>query len=215
MRMVDETRLGERLRELRENKRLKQNEIAAQLGISKQLVNHWEHGRSWPSLEHLARLSRLYESSVDYIIGRDDGTSCVVQAKTATRVFSPDDLAPWFANEALQTRNFIAPVKPHSANSIAFYVSDRAMVPSFEPGDLVIVDPEVPAQPGDCVAVSLPQEKAFLFRRFRPEREDLKLEAPFSLRPDNPDYPTRLVTPDDRPKVWGTLAEHTAFGPRR
>lgn len=214
MRMVDETRLGERLRELRENKRLKQNEIAAQLRVSKQLVNHWEHGRSWPSLEHLAWLARLYESSIDYIVGRDEAY-CVAQAKPSVRAFSQEDLTAWFANDPLPTRNFVTPVKAQSGNAVAFYVSDRAMVPAFEPGDLVIVDPEVPAQPGDCVAISLPEENALLFRRFRPEREDLKLEPPFSLRPDNPDYPARLVTPKDRPKLWGTLTEHTSFGARR
>ena len=61
-----------RLLELRTEKELSQREIAKLLNISQSTYNNWENENTQPSIEQLIALSKLFEVSVDYIIGRND-----------------------------------------------------------------------------------------------------------------------------------------------
>ncbi|MFM1816913.1 MAG: hypothetical protein RLZ98_3608, partial [Pseudomonadota bacterium] len=59
---------AERLREAREQSSLKAVDIARRLGVSKQLVSHWEHGRSDVSTEHLADLAGLLGVDLTWLL---------------------------------------------------------------------------------------------------------------------------------------------------
>ena len=86
------------------------------------------------------------------------------------------------------------------------------MTPGFASDDLVIVDPKIQPQPGDCIAVVLGKEDRTVFRRYRPARDGLKVEAPYDLRSSNPDFETLSIQAQDEPIFVGTLVEHTRFG---
>lgn len=60
----------ERLKTLREDKKILQQDLAAHLGVSKSTVSGWEVGRNQPSYDMLIELSIFFEVSVDYLIGR-------------------------------------------------------------------------------------------------------------------------------------------------
>lgn len=59
---------GEALRELREQKRYMQIEVAEFLGIKSQTYNGYETGRSEPNLETLVRLSFLFDCPLDAML---------------------------------------------------------------------------------------------------------------------------------------------------
>lgn len=60
---------GEKLKRLREEKGLTQENIARRLCISRATVSKYESGRRKPDIETMKTLSKYYGVSVDYIIG--------------------------------------------------------------------------------------------------------------------------------------------------
>lgn len=53
--------LVERLKEARNNKGLKQQEVADQLGIKANTVSNWEKGRTEPDIDTFAKLCKIYQ----------------------------------------------------------------------------------------------------------------------------------------------------------
>lgn len=65
---------NKRIRDLREDNDLTQEDLASQLGISKRTLLRYESGISEPTISVLISLSLLFNVSVDYIIGTKDTT---------------------------------------------------------------------------------------------------------------------------------------------
>lgn len=63
--------LAQRLRELRKNLRLTQQELADQLHVAQTTIANYEKGTRLPDLEKLAQLSVLFRVSVDYLLGKE------------------------------------------------------------------------------------------------------------------------------------------------
>ena len=63
---------GERLRELRTERKLSQQELAKIIGTNNSSICDWERGRSEPSLEALVKLCQFFDVSSDYLIGMVD-----------------------------------------------------------------------------------------------------------------------------------------------
>lgn len=59
-----------RLRELRNESGLTQNEIATKLGVSGQTILNWENGIYEPKISQLIQLADLFNVTVDYLIER-------------------------------------------------------------------------------------------------------------------------------------------------
>lgn len=60
----------QRLRDLREDKDMKQVEIADMLGIQQTVYSRYERGFQNIPIEHLLKLADFYNVSTDYILGR-------------------------------------------------------------------------------------------------------------------------------------------------
>jgi len=61
-----------RIKELREDKDLKQKDIAALLKTTQQVYSRYEQGLNQIPIHHLITLSRFYNVSCDYILGESD-----------------------------------------------------------------------------------------------------------------------------------------------
>ena len=64
--------LLKRLKDLREDNDWTQRHIADLLHISRSAYSAYENGANAPSIEALVNISKLYNTSVDYIIGLTD-----------------------------------------------------------------------------------------------------------------------------------------------
>ena len=62
----------ERLKELRIERNITQQELGKLVNTSKMAISHWEKGHSEPSIAQLIILSDYFEVSVDYLIGKTD-----------------------------------------------------------------------------------------------------------------------------------------------
>ena len=60
--------IGERLTELRRSRGLSQEELAAQLTLTRQTISKWELGQSSPDIEYVIALCDLFGVSTDYLL---------------------------------------------------------------------------------------------------------------------------------------------------
>jgi transcriptional regulator with XRE-family HTH domain len=63
------TSIATRLKELRLNKRLRQDQVADLIGVTKSTMSAYENGMRQPSYDVLVSLARLYHVSADYLLG--------------------------------------------------------------------------------------------------------------------------------------------------
>lgn len=217
MATIDLKQLGRRLRVIRSDRAIKQTDIAKRLRVSKQLVSHWETGRSELTLTNLIGLAAIFDVSTDAILFEEKNLSkAVISGLSGTPVplLSKMDLVNRAQNR--DNSNNIAHWRnangPCTADSIAFLIFDRSMQPNFEIGDLVFVDPNVKPEPGDCVAVVLVSDATVAFRRYRPSATGGFVEPPYALHAHNSDYEPLQVTKRHKPTFLGTLTEHVRFG---
>ena len=61
-----------RLKDLREDHDLFQQEVAQLLGISQQYYSEYEKGNRTIPISHLITLAKYYGTSIDYIVGLSD-----------------------------------------------------------------------------------------------------------------------------------------------
>lgn len=64
--------IGNRLKELREQNRLRQDQVARLVGVERPTVSLWENDLRQPSYQTLVRLANLYGVTTDYLLGRTD-----------------------------------------------------------------------------------------------------------------------------------------------
>lgn len=60
---------GERIKELRKEKRMSQTELGQALHVSQQTVTSWETNRADPSSSALTALANYFDVTADYLLG--------------------------------------------------------------------------------------------------------------------------------------------------
>ncbi|MGN4718551.1 helix-turn-helix domain-containing protein [Bacillus cereus group sp. MYBK226-2] len=80
----------ERLSELRKSKKWSLQDTADQLGIAKSTYAGYETGYRWPSLQSLSKIADLFNTSVDYILGRTDDVRSEDVIELAELMKNPD-----------------------------------------------------------------------------------------------------------------------------
>lgn len=63
---------GIRLRQLREEKKLTQRNIAAMLNVSDRTISYYESNERTPDPDTLIKLARFFNVSIDYLLGQTD-----------------------------------------------------------------------------------------------------------------------------------------------
>jgi transcriptional regulator with XRE-family HTH domain len=61
---------GDRLRRVREEKRLSQADLAERTGFQPSAISHFESGRRAPSFDNLKRLADALSVTIDFLMGR-------------------------------------------------------------------------------------------------------------------------------------------------
>ncbi|PEI88914.1 transcriptional regulator [Bacillus pseudomycoides] len=60
--------LGPQLKKFRESKNFSQEDVARKVGVTRQAVYKWESNKSYPDIDNLILLSKLYEVTIDELI---------------------------------------------------------------------------------------------------------------------------------------------------
>ncbi len=78
-----------RIKELREAKKVGQKEFAIDMGVAQPTVSNWETGQKEPSTKNAKRIAEYFNVSVDYLLGVSDDSE---QQKKPTEAAIPDEL---------------------------------------------------------------------------------------------------------------------------
>lgn len=66
-----------RFRDLRKKFGYSQDKLAALLNVHQTAVSQWELGKNFPDVNTLIKLSELYQTSVDYLLGKDSNVPTI------------------------------------------------------------------------------------------------------------------------------------------
>lgn len=66
--------IGQKILELRKNAKMTQEELAQELSVSRQTISKWELGETSPDLNQASKIVKLFEVSLDSLIGNDTKT---------------------------------------------------------------------------------------------------------------------------------------------
>jgi phage repressor protein C with HTH and peptisase S24 domain len=177
MEMSQET-LYEPLMDMRDRIKLvmgqmKQNEFAKLIGVSPQAVNQWLKGNANPSAETLKIISEKRQVDLAWLtLGTDTVISEASGNLTGRMVFGERDL-PVFAAVEGGPGELVVSTDPielvprpwylgEVRNGYAVYVTGESMVPVYEPGDMLIINPRLPYMRGkDHIFTTLTEDGQF------------------------------------------------------
>lgn len=115
--------------------------------------------------------------------------------------------------EVKEYLRYIAVDKSCSYHSFAFVPDVASVRPTFEEGDVVIVDPVVKPMPGDFVVAVIPNSTV-LFSRYRVTGETKDGKEHFDLVPMNDFYPV-VNSLQEGITVVGTMVERRSYRRKR
>ena len=84
--------LSMRLKQLRMEKNLRQDQIASLVGVEKSSISLYENDMRQPSYEVLIRYAEVFHVSTDYLFGRSNDRTLDISGLTATEIRLVTDL---------------------------------------------------------------------------------------------------------------------------
>lgn len=106
--------IGERILNLRKAKGISQEELAEQLGVSRQAVSKWESEQSLPEVDKIVFMSEYFQVSTDYILrGTESEVTSINNNETVGKIFFLGSVflavvgllvgfADWYEHQALE-----------------------------------------------------------------------------------------------------------------
>jgi transcriptional regulator with XRE-family HTH domain len=77
--------LNNRIRELRIEKKITQLQLSIELDVTQETISAYEHNRHMPSLTALIKMSEIFNTSMDYIMGLSNVRHILIESdKSAT-----------------------------------------------------------------------------------------------------------------------------------
>lgn len=64
--------IGQRIRDLRKQKKMSQSELAKIIGVTQTTITAWETGKAEPSSSAVANLADYFNVTTDYLLGRPE-----------------------------------------------------------------------------------------------------------------------------------------------
>jgi transcriptional regulator with XRE-family HTH domain len=218
MQTAELLKIGRRLAEARRGAKMTLERLAARIGVSKQLVNHWERGKTHMNILQVRKVASVLGADIDYLLTGLVGASSRGQSiklmlpkarivPMATQRELLEIAQGNLSHDEIEDRRAV--YSRCSDETVMFEVADRSMEPSFPERTLITVDRQRRPEPGDCVAVALLATGEVLFRRFRPSSDGKSIDPPYTLRSENDDFEPRSVTKAMKPVFLGTKIEHS------
>lgn len=196
-------------------------QLADEIGVSIAAISHWAVGRGTgmraqtaARLEAATGVRALWlmtgegpklvegedEQSQDPVPAGKRSVPCIPASAAREWPENPDPYA--HAERPL----WLVTDLPVSKHAFALSIDGLSMSPLFQPGEHIIIDPQVAPAPGSYVAADV-QGQGVLVRKYRPLKVSASGVQTFELVPANDDYPT-IHSEDFDIKTLGTVIEH-------
>ncbi len=188
-----------RIKMLREEKHLTQQELADKLNSAKSTIGMYENGNRKPSYEVLIKLSEIFDCSIDYIVGTSNERNSNVQYDPNAKVYSVPIVGRIRAGEPILAEDNIEgyfPILPSMYNAdstqdlFCLEVIGDSMNNVIEEGSYALIRKQDTAENGDIVVALVNGDNEATLKRFEQINNSL-----VALKPDstNKDYSVRYI----------------------
>lgn len=184
--------LASQLKKARNHSGIRVDEIANKLGVSQQTYYNYESGNREPSADNLRTLAKIYNVSVDYLLGLDSNLSPINAPLTAGAKIKVFGRVPaGIPVEAIEDIIDEIEISEKMANDdheyLALLVTGESMLPIYQDGDIVIIRKQETANTGDDIVAYVNGYDATL-KRLQRYKEGIRLKAL------NPNFESRFYT---------------------
>lgn len=118
---MDKDKFAVRLRQLRKERHITQDALAEKLKLTKQAVSQWERGIREPSFETLEMIADYFNVDTDYLIGREDHTTLLLNGDEHKLVERFRDLSPEDREAILQGSSGASSLTPGESAHLSRY----------------------------------------------------------------------------------------------
>ncbi len=80
--------IGTRIKELRKDKNLTQNQLATFLNVTQDSISLWEKGKRIPDTQYVVLLAVYFDVTADYLLGLEDETGAKTYINNSFNNFS-------------------------------------------------------------------------------------------------------------------------------
>ena len=185
------SKFSNRLRILRVRKRLTQEELASNLGMSKSTISMYENGKRQPvDLETLEQIADFFNVDLDYITGRSDIPSSI----TAVRIRVYGSIPAGIPIEAIEDVIGWEEISPEmiigGREYFGLKVKGDSMSPKYQDGDIIIVQKQTYCESGEDCIVYVNDNDATL-------KKVVMTSECVILQPFNPNYTPQIYAYGD------------------
>ena len=184
--------LGNRIKALREELGLKQEELANKMSVSPSSIGMYETNKREPNNELILKLAQFFNVSTDYLLGKiDTRNNNIVKIPILGTVKAGYD---WLAEENIVDYITLKENIPNVGEYYALRITGDSMLPLLAEGDLVIVHDQADVESGQTAVVLINGEEATV-------KKVIKTKDGIELHAMNPYYPAKKFTFEDMQKI--------------
>lgn len=183
------------LKALRTEKKYSQQKLATLLRVSRSTVAMWESGASQPDNDALLKIANIFDTSVDYLLGREvsstnqDSPPRQKGVRIPILGYVPAGI-PIEAIEDILGYEEITPEMARNGQHFALKIKGDSMIPDIKDGDIVIVRMQPDVESGETAIVQINGDEATCKRV-------VKHKTGISIVANNPAYESRFFTNEE------------------
>jgi SOS-response transcriptional repressor LexA len=210
--------LGARIRQVLSEKNLTQAQLARLVGVKQQTISYICATDSPASTSRYAtKIAQVLGVNPSWLQSGEGGQhdpsvriemeGVELTVRRVPLVASRDAPALLEGKDAFVKKAGLMTDAKTGPRAFAVEIDGDSMRPLFRPGDRIVVDPDLTAEPGDFVVAQV--QGAVTFRKYR-----ARADAEFELAPMNDDWPV-VKSDHDSVKVLGVMVEHRSYRNRK
>ncbi len=179
-----------RIRELRKKRNMTQRQLADILFVDCSSVTKWETGKSNPDFKKQQELAKLFNVSVDYLLGNSDDSAASSNAKKIPVLGNVAAGIPISAVENILDYEEISEDMSRTGEFFALRIHGNSMEPKISDGDVVIVRQQSDVDNGQIAIVLVNGDDATC-------KKIVKHDNGISLLSLNPSHSPMFFTNDE------------------
>lgn len=185
---------GNILKKLRQDNNMTQDELAKKIDTSRSNIANYENGKNMPSVDILEKLSKLFDCTTDYLLGKSDNRNSDVPISKIPILGTVKAGYDWLAEENIVDYITLKENIPNVGEYYALRITGDSMLPLLAEGDLVIVHDQDDVESGQTAVVLINGEEATV-------KKVVKTKEGIELHAMNPYYPVKKFTFEDMQKI--------------
>ena len=150
--------IGKIIRNLRKQKGLTQTQLADELNVEFSNVSKWELGKNDPSKELIAKMAKLFNVSIEYLLGITDNPTPDTLPTATVKIPLLGNIAagqPIEAIENVEDYVYISEDMSRHGTYFALKVKGNSMEPRIYEGDIAIIRHQAMVNNGEIAAVKV------------------------------------------------------------